>query len=136
MNSDFWLMADCLDVMSVRGNDKRAIVVWMVVLSNTGWSVVDGAGLKSCLMERSDLRTIFRMKSNMHGFLRFGVCAKPEFRFAVFPEAGPTANFHDELNAKWRKRFGKKLFALLVVADRESNMVNYHGLPQQKSNWK
>ncbi len=54
--------------------------------------------------------------------------SEPELRLAGTPEPGPAFHFHHQLDAQRRERRGEELLAAVVVADRQSDVVDDHGL--------
>jgi hypothetical protein len=64
----------------------------------------------------------------VHRFLNDIALAKPEISFAVFAKSRSSFSFYQQLIAQGGKRCLIKLFAAIVVADRQADVVNAHSL--------
>lgn len=119
-------MAHRLDVVAVRADNERSVVIGVIDFPDAGRPVVFAASLERGLIERVDLRAVLRDEGDVHRILLLGMRTEPELRFSVLAESGPALNFHDWLNTKRSKGLSKESLALLVVADSQSDVINDH----------
>ena len=133
--SSIRLMTNCFDVVTIGIDHKSSEVVGMIDFPDP-WSAIVFASRCQCrLVKRSHLAPRRGDKSDMHGHLSFCGNTKPKFRLPVLPEASPPLDFHDKRNSEWCQGLCEKRFASVVIANRQSNVVNNHAvLPPKFSN--
>src|ERR1700730_5477022 len=86
------VVANRLDVVAVRVDYERPVIVGMIFLSHPRSTVVASTGSQCGLVERIDDLAIGGGEGHVHGFERRSL-GDPEIRFAR-SESGGTAEFH------------------------------------------
>lgn len=78
-----------LNIVSIRSDDERTIIIRVIDLPNPGCAIVLAPGSERCLKKGPYLRAILRRERQMHRLLRLRMRTEPELRLAGPSESGP-----------------------------------------------
>src|SRR5450755_4733763 len=120
-------MADGFQVVAIRTNHKGAEVIGVIDLADAGRSIVLPAGRHRRCVKGPDLVAIVGNESNMHGALNLAIGSEPKFRFVGLSKSRISTYFNHQFYSQGRECTREKLFALLVIANNQSDVINDHG---------
>src|SRR5262249_3600320 len=116
-----------LDVVAVRVEQKRGVIVRTVVLAQSRSTVVTPAGLKPGAVEGVDGRARAGREREMHGRDGCGACAEPEPRGAAGgPDADAPLVAREHRVPELLQCRAVELRAALEIADLETDVI-VHG---------
>jgi hypothetical protein len=124
-------MANDFDVVAVRANHERRIVVGVIVRAKARGAVVLAARLESRTIELIDLIPAVRgeRKMEMPWLLRRFVYPKRGLAVPTEPESVWT--LHDDTDAKRLECFEEECLARCVVTDAKANVIEHGMTPMQ-----
>ena len=123
--SAFWFVANRLDVVPVRTNDERCIVVRVVVRTQARRAIVFATRVQSRAIESFDLLAILGRESQvkMRGLLLES--ADAQRRLAVRAKLETKRSLEDNRYAERFERLEEEGFARCIVTDSEYDVVKH-----------
>ncbi len=119
-------MAYRLDVVAVGVENERAVIVRMILRTQTGSAVVASAGRNRGLVKVIDNAPLRRRKRDVSGPRRIAL-PYPEIGLPVLSETRRIAELHQQLIPKRRQRALEELLAARKVGYRQTNMIEHDG---------
>jgi hypothetical protein len=118
-------MTDYLDVVPVWTDDKRSIVVRVIVSSDAGRAIVSATRSQGATIELVDLTASLRREGKVKGYRFFPGRTEPERRLAATAEPYGIGNLHCDADAEWGKCLKEESLAHPQVADANANMIEH-----------
>ena len=119
------LMANSLDIVAIRVQDKRTVISRMVLRSNARSTIVLAASSESGFVKCIHSLTILGLKGDMEGRSDGLAGANPKIRLVALAEPRNRAKLPQHRITKRRERRDEKCLACLVVMNTERDVVEH-----------
>jgi hypothetical protein len=119
-------MTDGFDVVAVGIENKRSVIMRMILRPNAGRPIVAAARNERRRVKRPHLLPAVCAKSNVHRRLTVRGLMNPEGRIALqvhAAEPSPAFAFHQQFNAQRSEGDGVERLAARVIGDLNTDMV-------------
>src|SRR5690348_13785596 len=118
-------MAHHFDVVPVRSDDERGIVMSVVTRLHLRRAVVPTARRECLAVERVDLRPVVREKREMQRGARCARRHQPERCLVPLPESDGLGILHEHAHAERRQRAQEELGGGLQIGYRKADMIEH-----------
>lgn len=119
------LVANRFDVVTVRSDDKRRVVVGMVVRPKARRTIVFASDEERGSVERFNFGPVARGESQVHRAWRGPGRRKEEARLTVRAKASAMRSLSEENNAQRREGRGKEAAAGAEIRDAEVDVIQH-----------
>jgi len=123
--SGLWPVAHGFDIVTIRTNDKGAVVVRVVLRPQTRRTVVAAARGNGVSIEVVDLTPGLCGKREVQRSALHRAGAEPERRFVVSSQPDGVRNLHYDSDAERGERFDEECLARFEITGADSNVIEH-----------